>query len=241
MKIFLLKTKRFIRRNIYPITVVVCTALMISLISISAYTSINSAKKNITNVANQKNYIDTGSESGNNGTGDGKTNSSEGEKSGEGSASEDETKQTASSEPIIFGLPFENATISKEYAEDKLLYDKTTNFWCTHQGLDFACKEGQRVYAVADGTITKIESSMMNGTVIYLKVSEKLTVVYKGLSSNVNVKEGDSVKKGKELGSVTSFLAEKADGIHLHLELISEEKLIDPTEYVCSRPVCFFY
>ena len=231
MKIFLLKTKRFIRRNIYPITICVCTALMISLISISAYTSINSANKSLTNVSNQNSYIDTGADSEKGGTGNENKNSANDEKSGSESDNESDTQQTSSSEPIIFGLPFENATISKEYAEDKLLYDKTTNFWCTHQGLDFACKEGQRVYAVADGTITKIESSMMNGTVIYLKVSDKLTVVYKGLSSNVNVKEGDSIKKGKELGSVTSFLAEKADGIHLHLELISDEKLIDPTEY----------
>ena len=79
--------------------------------------------------------------------------------------------------------------------------------------------------------IEKIENSMMNGTTIYLKVSDELTVVYKGLSMEVFVKEGDKVTKGVAIGTVTSFLAEKADGVHLHLELLKQGKLIDPTEY----------
>ena len=111
------------------------------------------------------------------------------------------------------------------------MYDATTKLWCTHQGLDFACKEGEEIKAVFDGKISKIESSMMNGTVIYLKVSDSLTVVYKGLSANVSVKEGDEVKKGAILGKITSFLAEKADGIHLHLEVLKKDKLVNPTEY----------
>ena len=85
--------------------------------------------------------------------------------------------------------------------------------------------------AVFDGKITKIENSMMNGTVIYVEVSDNLTVVYKGLASDVKVKEGDKVKKGQELGKVTTMLSEKADGVHLHLELVKDKKLINPTEY----------
>ena len=56
-------------------------------------------------------------------------------------------------------------------------------------------------------------------------------MVYKGLSSNISVKEGDKLTKGAVIGTVTSFLAEKADGIHLHLELFKKDVLIDPTEY----------
>lgn len=215
MKLFFIKAKHFFKRNIYPITVTLCTALMIAIIAISAYTSIQTSNE-------QQTIISTNTDDKN------KNQDGKGEQEPE---KPDDGKHTSTTDPIIFDLPFENAAISKEYADDKLLFDNTTKFWCTHQGLDFACNEGQEVLAVFDGKITKIENSMMNGTVIYVEVSENLTVVYKGLSTDVFVKEGDSVKKGQKLGKVTSMLSEKTDGVHLHLELVKDKALINPTEY----------
>ena len=209
MKSFLLKAKHFFKRNIYPITVGLCTVLVLSVITISAYSSIKRSNNTITTNQEEQKQNDASN------TGDDK----------------DPTKETGSSDTIIFDLPFEKATISKEYTDSSLLYDATTKIWCTHQALDFACAEGQEVKAVYGGKITKIENSMMNGTVVYLKVSDELTVVYKGLSSNISLKEGTEVKKGDVIGKVTSFLTEKADGVHLHLELFKKDKLIDPTEY----------
>lgn len=222
MKKFFLKAKYFIKRNIYPITVTLCTALMIGIIAISAYTSI--AATNDDN-NNPNNVINTGKPVVDEDPNDNKNNDDKNDKP------DDSGTTVNNPEPIIFGLPFENASISKEYADSTLLYDETTKFWCTHQGLDFACSEGQKVVAIYDGTVSKIENSMMNGTVVYIKITDDLVVVYKGLSSNVAVKEGDKVKKGQELGTITSMLLEKADGVHLHLELLQKETLIDPTEY----------
>ena len=211
MKSFLLKAKQFFKRNIYPITVSLCTVLVLGIITISAYSSIK----------NSGQVIDTNQTT---------QNPEQSESVGD-DVSGEQSKPTNSNDTIIFDLPFENASISKAYADSSLLYDETTKLWCTHQGLDFACSENQEVKAVYDGKIVKVENSMMNGTVVHLKVSDTLTVVYKGLSAEISVKEGDEVKKGQVIGKVTSFLAEKADGIHLHLELLKEEKLIDPTEY----------
>lgn len=207
MRTFLLKAKHFIKRNIYPITVSLCTVLVLSIITVSAYTSISNSQ------------------------------------SGDGQVENDQTvnvnkplpdepiKPTGSTTVIIFDLPFEDAAVSKEYTDSTLLYDATTKLWCTHQALDFACVEGQEIKAVYDGKVEKIENSMMNGTVVYLKVSDDLTVVYKGLASDLMVKEGDNVKKGQIVGKATSFLTEKADGVHLHLELFKKDVLVDPTEY----------
>lgn len=210
MRIFLLKAKHFIKRNIYPITVSLCTVLVLSIITVSAYTSIKNSNSAIN------------------------VNQSEEKKDANEAGNVDDlnpSEPVGSTETIIFELPFEKATISKEYTDTKLLYDATTKMWCTHQGIDFACAANQEVKAVYDGKITKIESSMMNGTVVYLKVSDDLVVVYKGLSSEHNLKEGQEVKKGDVLGKIVSFLAEKADGLHLHLELLKADKPTDPTEY----------
>lgn len=219
MKKFFLKVKYFVKRNIYPITVTVCTALMIGIIAVSAYTSIAASNR-----VNSNNVIET-NKPGADEVSDNNNPSGDEENKG------DNDKPVTNPDPIIFDLPFENATISKEYADSSLLYDATTEMWCTHQGLDFACTDGQSVVAIFGGTISKIESSMMNGTTVYLKITDELVVVYKGLSSDVSVKEGDTVTKGQVIGKVTSMLLEKADGIHLHLELLKKDVLVDPTEY----------
>jgi murein DD-endopeptidase MepM/ murein hydrolase activator NlpD len=210
MKTFLLKAKQFFKRNIYPITVSLCTVLILGVVTVSAYSSIKGGSDVV---------VDTNSPST-----DINNSTNVGDKKEEG-------KDVVSSETIIFELPFDKASIAKEYTDSTLLYDATTKLWCTHQGLDFACNDGQEARAVYDGKITKIENSMMNGTVVYLKVSDNLVVVYKGLASNISVKEGDTVKKGAIIGRISGLLAEKADGVHLHLELLKDNKLIDPTEY----------
>ena len=212
MKTFLLKAKHFFKRNIYPITVSVCTVLVLTLVTVSAYNSIKGGSDVVIDTNVPPAEVDTSTNVGND-------------------SGKEEHKEVVKEEPVIFELPFENAVISKEYTDSSLLYDATTKLWCTHQGLDFSCKDGQSVKAVFDGKIVKIENSMMNGTVVYLKVNDKLTVVYKGLGSNVKVKEGDSVKKGAQIGVISGLLAERADGVHLHLELIKDTKLVDPTEY----------
>lgn len=212
MKAFALKVKHFFKRNIYPITITLCTVLVLGIIAISAYSAISKQNQVVdTNVdVEQQKPDDSGDED---------------------QKEPGQDTPTDNKDPIIFDLPFANAEVSKAYAEDILLYDKTTKFWCTHQGIDFACEVGQEVVAVFDGEVVKVESSMMNGQVVYLKVSNDLTVIYKGLDNELSVKEGDKIKKGTVIGKVASFLTEKADGIHLHLELMHGDKLIDPTDY----------
>ena len=206
MATFLLKAKHFLKRHIYPITVGLCTILVLGVVSVSAYSAIK--KHNQTIVTEGPSNLDQETDEENS-----------------------NTTPTTGNSPIIFDLPFENATVVKEYTDSSLLYDKTTKLWCTHQAIDFGANEGQVAKAVYDGKISKVESSMMNGTVVYLKISDALTIIYKGLGSDALVKEGDSVKKGQDLGKITGFLAEQADGTHLHIEALKDGKLADPTEY----------
>ena len=221
MRTFLLKAKHFFKRNIYPITVSVCTVLVLGIVTVSAYSSIKYSGNDVAIETSQN-----GAQS------DTEKDKGDASNTGQiGTEEKEEAKPTVSSDPIIFSLPFEGAAISKEYTDSSLLYDATTKLWCTHQALDFACENGKKILAVYGGKIEKIENSMMNGTVIHLKISDELTVVYKGLSSNVYVKEGDTVTKGQVLGVAASFLAEKADGIHLHLELVKAGKLVNPSDY----------
>ena len=221
MRTFLLKAKHFFRRNIYPITVTFCTVLILGVITISAYASIKESNQEITQTNNP-----VVSESEPVQKEDDKVT-----EMGGSTAKPDTEATTPVVQQIVFDKPFDNAVISKNYADSSLVYDATTKLWCTHQGIDFSAIEGQDVKSVYDGVVSKVESTMMYGTIVYLKVSDEITVVFKGLASNVQVKEGDNVKKGQIIGKVTSFLAEKAEGIHLHLEVLKAGKLVNPNEY----------
>ena len=134
-------------------------------------------------------------------------------------------------EVVVFSLPIENGQVYKEYAEDSLLEDKTSGDWQTHQAIDFVASEGTKVLAVYDGKVEKIEDSMMDGLVITISHNGDLKSVYRCLSSEALVKEGDVVKQGQEIGTVSTNLTEKADGAHLHFELYKEGELTDPTPY----------
>lgn len=221
MKTFLLKAKHFFRRNIYPITITVCTVLVLGIITISAYNSLKTSNEIVTQTNNQ-NVVESEQESD-------KTNDDV------PTGANPDLNEPEPSKPvvheIVFGMPIDGAEVLKNYADSSLVYDATTKLWCTHQAVDFKAIEGQEIKSVYDGEILKIESSMMYGTVVHLKISNDLVVVYKGLLNDILVKEGDKVSKGQVIGKITSFLAEKADGVHLHLEVFKNQQLVDPNKY----------
>ena len=138
---------------------------------------------------------------------------------------------TSTTEPVVFSWPLETIEIAKEYAADHLVEDKTTGIWQTHQAIDFVAKDGEQVMAVFAGEIGNIENSMMEGTIITLKISDDLKVVYKCLSNETLVEIGDKVAAGDKIGVVGTNVTEKAEGVHLHLEVYENGKLVDPSNY----------
>ncbi|MBQ9790052.1 MAG: M23 family metallopeptidase [Clostridia bacterium] len=194
--LFILKLKKFFKRNAYSIAVGTCAVFALFAITLAAVISTTTTK-------------DVGSESGN------------------------LPIETVTPTAVIFSSPIEGADITKEFANDKLLEDKTTGYWQTHSGIDIAASAGTSVLAVFDGTVTAVEKTMMEGAVITISHTNNLVSVYKCLSeNNIEVAIGDSVKKGEKIGEVGESLKEKADGAHLHFEVHEDGKPINPTIYL---------
>ena len=194
IKIFFAKAKKFIKKNVYAITVGACSAIaLVAVAMIAILASTSSSVDNTTQIP----------------------------------------VETVTPTAIVFSNPIEGAQISKEFANNKLLEDKTSGYWQTHLGIDIKATEGTSVMAVFDGTIESVEKTMMEGTVITISHSDTLKSIYKCLSdNNVQVKKGDTVKKGEKIGEVGQSLKEKADGAHLHFEVIENNKNIDPFTYL---------
>ena len=96
-------------------------------------------------------------------------------------------------------------------------YKKLGKMWSKgyHTGVDFACKEGTEIIAVADGKIEPANWGKSYGIQAVQKV-EGGWVIYAHLSK-LDVKAGDVVKAGQRIGA--SGNTGNSSGPHLHFEM----------------------
>jgi murein DD-endopeptidase MepM/ murein hydrolase activator NlpD len=98
-----------------------------------------------------------------------------------------------------------------------------------HNGLDFVAPVGTNVYATGDGTVTFVQHSRTGyGNEIVLDHKYGFGSRY-GHLHEINVKEGESVKRGQVIGTVGQ--TGRATGPHLHYEVLFEHKPVNPAYY----------
>lgn len=137
-----------------------------------------------------------------------------------------DTKETKYIMPI-------QGEIIKEYATEKLVYSETLGMWKTHPGIDIKAKLNDRVKSVSNGTVVKIEKDNFYGNVVKITDDKGYTFVYSNLDSDVQVKQGDSVKQGQILGKVgISATGELQDATHLHFEVIKDKEQVNPLDLI---------
>jgi murein DD-endopeptidase MepM/ murein hydrolase activator NlpD len=98
-----------------------------------------------------------------------------------------------------------------------------------HEGMDIAASIGESIYAALDGTVTYAGWQEGYGKFIKLKHSDGLETAY-GHCSVINVKVGQSVKKGEKIGEVGN--TGKSTGPHLHFEVRQNGQPKNPTAYL---------
>lgn len=137
----------------------------------------------------------------------------------------------ADADVMKFGLPIENGNVIRESSLASLVYMPSLNMWKTHNGVDFAATENAPVLSIADGKVTGVEQTTLEGVVVTIDHGEGIVSVYKSLASaSVNI--GDEVRLGGEIGKAGTMLTENSDGFHVHLEMTVNGTLTDPLEYV---------
>jgi len=136
-------------------------------------------------------------------------------------------------EEINFASPVASVSVIKDYSNSALQYSSTLRLWQTHKAMDFAAEEGTEVLAVLDGTITEVTYNYLMGNIVKLDVGNGMIVVYASLSSDIPVKQGDTVTKGSKIGYVSNTAkTEVSDGPHLHLEVLLDDEKVDPNLYL---------
>ena len=98
-----------------------------------------------------------------------------------------------------------------------------------HTGIDLVAKEGVTVVASQDGVVVKAQLADAWGNIIVVQHGSAYSTSYSHLKS-MNVKEGDRVQRGQDIGLVGHTGLSTKD--HLHFELLKNGKAIDPIKYL---------
>ena len=124
--------------------------------------------------------------------------------------------------PLTTGLVFYRPTrgmISSEFDANK-----------KHFGIDIAASPNESVLAVLDGTVILSTYTAETGYVIQVQHAQNIVSVYKHCGSLLK-KAGDTVKAGEAIALVGNT-GENTTGPHLHFELWSKGRALDPSKYI---------
>ena len=128
-----------------------------------------------------------------------------------------------------FRLPLDGTVVAKDYAPTVPVKSKTMGDWRIHSGIDFAAKEGDSVYAVGNGVVTKVASDDRWGYVIEVDHGA-FTARYCAVEQDGAVPIGKVLAAGDVIGTVAVSPIEQADGCHLHFECCRNGEAIDPMD-----------
>ena len=116
---------------------------------------------------------------------------------------------------ITYVVPMKDATVAKDYSSTELQYNDTLKQWEIHKAIDFKAGEDLQVYAVSDGTVSKIYNNYLEGSVVEINHANGLISIYKSLASDVKVKVGEKVRIisgpfAEFVGDITEVYPDKA-------------------------------
>ena len=112
----------------------------------------------------------------------------------------------------------------------QLAYSRTMKDWRVHNGIDLAAEKGEVVRSAGEGKVTDVIHDSLYGTTVVINQNDGLLVYYRGLNRDTAVREGENIAEGATIGTVGEIPCEAADGTHLHIEVRSDNKYLDPAE-----------
>ena len=147
-----------------------------------------------------------------------------------------EPNQEQTEEKLTFVSPVVGS-VSKNHSIDTPVFSDTLGEWRVHTGIDITVTEGAKVYAAADGKVTKIYNDPLFGKTVEITHKGDLVTVYSNLqNTDIAVNVGDSIKSGALIGYVgDTSLSELADEPHLHFGIKLKGVSVNPLDYISKE------
>ncbi len=137
-------------------------------------------------------------------------------------------EEEGNSQDSSAGLMPVQGEIVKSYSGDSLLYSETLDQYVCHKAIDIQAPAGSPVCTAGSGTVTETGVDDRYGSYVLISHGSGLESRYCCLA-DIRVSEGDVLKKGDTVGTVgEDALFEKAEGPHLHFEVIKNGALTNP-------------
>lgn len=133
----------------------------------------------------------------------------------------DENKIVEAKTPISkkdFASPLQDFRVSQRFNRDQ-----------RHQGIDLAAPAGTPIYASKSGTVMYSGTQTGYGNMVILEHPNRIMTVYAHNEKNI-VEAGDKIKQGDQIATVGS--TGRSTGNHLHFEIRSEGRAVDPQKYI---------
>lgn len=119
-------------------------------------------------------------------------------------------------------------------------FEVTQRYSAEHSAWDIGAAAGTPVVAADDGTVTITQTwngivtkgdSNSYGNMVQVTHADGTVTLYAHLSE-INIRQGDTVVRGQQIGRVgeTGY----ADGAHLHFEVITATGKVDPADYLTN-------
>ncbi|MBR4827025.1 MAG: M23 family metallopeptidase [Bacteroidales bacterium] len=100
----------------------------------------------------------------------------------------------------------------------------------SHNGVDLIVAQGSPVYAAADGIVSKVSKSRRGeGNTVAIKHAGGYVTRYSHLQE-INVQQGQSVRRGRVIG--TAGMSGNSYAPHLHYEVRRDSLVLDPLSYI---------
>lgn len=99
-----------------------------------------------------------------------------------------------------------------------------------HRGVDYSSGGGLDLYSIADGTVTiaRFDAGSGYGNLVKIKHDGNLSSLYAHLA-NIDVSGKQKVKKGQRIGTMGT--TGMSTGVHLHFEMLENDKNVNPEKY----------
>ncbi len=138
-------------------------------------------------------------------------------------AKEDKSTYTGT---FYFPVPTNVYRITSYYGYRK---DPFTGKTAYHNGFDFACAKGTKIYAADDGTVVIAKWNGGYGNCVTINHGGGIMTLY-GHCSSLNVVSGQKVKRGDVIAYVGS--TGRSTGNHLHFTMYKDGAVSDPAPYL---------
>jgi murein DD-endopeptidase MepM/ murein hydrolase activator NlpD len=126
---------------------------------------------------------------------------------------------------LSFSLPTQGK-LSSSFGMRRIFNGEARN---PHSGLDISTLEGSPIVAPADGKVIRTGDYFFNGNSVFIDHGQGLVTMF-GHMATITVHDGQTVKRGEQIGTVG--MTGRATGPHLHWGVSLNDARVDPSLFL---------